>query len=90
MATIHHAEGPGVGLAEALGADDSLRSELTGDVHLVSLDGESFYTFPGRPEASNYQAIREMVEEGGTRLPAYSRGIVRRAMGRIEEIEVQV
>ncbi len=90
MATIHHAQGPGVGLAEALGADDSLRSELTGDIHLVSLDGNSFYTFPGPPEAGNYQAIRDMVEESGTRLPIYSRGIVKRAMGRIEEIEVQV
>ncbi len=88
MATIHHAGGPGVQLAEALGADDSLRSELSGDVHLVSLDGEVFYRFPGPPEDADPEVLRSWIDEAAARMVPYSRGIVLRAMGRIEEIGI--
>jgi hypothetical protein len=86
MTTIHHATGPGVRLAEALGADDSIRSTLAGDIHLVSLDGETFYLFPRSPQPEDHEVLQEIIEEDGSRLPVYTRGIVARAMGEIREI----
>lgn len=88
MPKIYHAVGPGVRLAEALGADDSLRSQLHGDVHLVSLDGKYFYRFSRRPEGDDYDAVQSMIDDDNTRAMEYGRGIVERALGDIEEIEV--
>lgn len=86
MQKIYHAVGPGVRLAEALGADDSLRSQLSGDVHLVSLDGKYFYRFSRRPEAGDYDALKDLIDDDSTRPMEYGRGIVERAIGGIEEI----
>ncbi|MEX2584062.1 MAG: hypothetical protein WD766_12345 [Gemmatimonadota bacterium] len=89
MPKIYHAAGPGVRLAEALGADGDLRSQLSGDVHLVSLDGRAFYPFSRRPAEGDYDTIKDLIDDDVTRPMDYSRGIVDRAMGGIEEIEVE-
>lgn len=86
MQKIYYAVGPGVRLAEVLGADADLRAELSGDVHLVSLDGKYFYPFSRRPVAADYDALEELIREDGTRPMEYSRGIVERGIGDIEEI----
>lgn len=88
MQKIYYAVGPGVRLAEVLGADGDLRSELSGDVHLVSLDGKYFYPFSRRPEAGDYDAIKALIEDDSTRPMEYPRGIVERGIGDLEEMQV--
>jgi len=88
MPKVFHAVGPGVRLAEILGADDSLRSEMTGDVHLVSLDGEFFIPFSRPPGAGDHAVLEELITREGHRPVGYGRRTVELAMGGIEEIEV--
>jgi hypothetical protein len=88
MPKIYHALGPGSRLAELLGADDSIRSQIPGDVHLVSLDGTTFYQFSRRPEAEDYDRLRDLIANDSSERPLeFGRGIVQRATGNIEEIE---
>lgn len=87
MPKIYYAAGPGGRLGEAVGADGDLRSQLSGDVHLVSLDGKYFYPFSRRPEPDDYDVLKDLLESEDTRPMEFSRGIVAGAMGEIEEIE---
>ena len=88
MRKIYHAAGPGVRLAEAIGADDSLRAELTGDVHLVSIDGKFFYPFSRRPATGDYGVLKDLIDNERTRPMQYGRAVVERAIGGIEELLV--
>lgn len=90
MPKIYHAIGPGARLAEAIGADDSLRSQIPGDVHLVSLDGRTFYLYFRRPESGDYETVKDLIDdEAGERPLEFGRGIVERAMGEIEVVELE-
>ena len=88
MPTVYHAMGPGVALSEVLGTDGDLRSQMSGDIHLVSLDGKLFYPFWRRPAAGDYDILKDLVDNDGTRPMEYARGIVERAIGGIEEIQI--
>ena len=89
MPKIYYATGPGVRLAEVIGADGDLRSaELSGNVHLFSLDGKYFYPFSRRPDPDDHDALKGLLEDDNTRPMEYPRGVVERGLGAVEEIEV--
>ena len=88
MPKLFHAVGPGVRLAEVLGADDFLRSQMTGELHLVSLDGELFIPFSRSPAAGDHAVLEELLNRESNRPMSYGRRTVELAMGGIEEIEV--
>ena len=88
MPIIYHASGAGTRLAEALAADDDLRSRLAGDVHFASLDGRTFYRFWRRPEAGDDKILEALIDDEAERPMEHMRGIIVRAFGEIEEVEV--
>lgn len=88
MTIIHYAFGPGDRIADALGADAELRSQMPGDVHLASLDGKAFYQFWRRPESGDEAALEEIRDDDVNRPMEFSRGIVARALGEIEEVKI--
>ena len=87
MPKIYHAAGSGARLGEAIGADGDIRTQLAGDIHLVSLDGKYFYPFARRPEPGDYEVLKDLLENPAAGILEFPRGIVERAMGNIEEIQ---
>jgi len=63
-------------------------TEVTGDVQLVSLDGEFSVPFLRHHGAGDYDVLAELINGEGRQPMGYGRGMVERAMGGIRVVEV--